>query len=70
MPGGCRFLKLHDFEPGIFSRRLVKMSVNTYIFWQAVSISILDIGSEKSFTVSIILTLRNSAHKYSDCNLA
>ncbi len=36
-------MKLYDFEPGIFAGRLVKVSVNAYIFWQAASISILDI---------------------------
>ena len=31
MPRGCRFLKLYGFEPRVFARGLVKMSVNTNI---------------------------------------
>ena len=56
MPRGSGFLKLYDFEPRVFARRLVKVSVNANIFWQA-NISCLVIV----FTYFIILTLTNSA---------
>ena len=46
MPRGSGFLKFDDFEPGVFARGLVEVSVNANIFWQAINISILGNISE------------------------
>ncbi len=52
MPGGSGLLEFDDFEPGIFAGRLVKVSVNANIFWQAMNSSNLRL----MFMMFIILT--------------